>query len=158
MTMPGTETAVRREIDVEADPQRAFEVFTAGFDRWWPRAHHLGDAELDVVVIEPEEGGRWYERGADGRECVWGRVLAWEPPHRLVLSWGISGDFELEADPAAASEVEVTFRAAGAGTHVVLEHRHLERHGATAEALRAGVSAEGGWSTLLERFAAEVAR
>jgi uncharacterized protein YndB with AHSA1/START domain len=150
-------TPVRREIKVEASPERAFAVFTEGFDSWWPRGHHLNEADLDVAVIEPRVGGRWYERCVDGGECDWGRVLEWDPPHRLVLTWQISGEFKAESDPTHASEVEVSFTPDGEATVVVLEHRRLERHGATAAALRDGIGSEGGWGELLGLFAAQVA-
>jgi uncharacterized protein YndB with AHSA1/START domain len=148
---------VRREVKVEATPERAFEVFTSGFDTWWNRGHHLNEADLEAAVIEPRKGGRWYERGVDGSECDWGEVLEWDPPHRLVLSWRISGEFRLESDPANASEVEVTFTPDGDTTVVALEHRFFERHGTTAQAAADGVGAEGGWGDLLGLFADRVA-
>jgi uncharacterized protein YndB with AHSA1/START domain len=151
--MQATGTAVRREITVQAPPERAFAVFTERFDSWWPRSHSIGEAELDAVFIEPRASGRWYERGVDGSECVWGEVLAYEPPSRLVLSWHIGGDWQLED---AASEIEVTFTAAGdRATHVTLEHRHFERH-ATGDELRSSVADEGGWGTLLAGYAKAV--
>ena len=151
--MEATENAVRREITVQAPPERAFAVFTERFDSWWPRSHSIGAAELDKVVIEPRTGGRWVELGVDGSECVWGEVLAYEPPSRLVLSWRIGSDWQLED---AASEIEVTFTPAGDGaTHVQLEHRHFERH-ATGDALREAVADEGGWGTLLAGYAKAV--
>src|SRR3954452_20857588 len=134
--MQATDIAVRREITVDATPQRAFEVFTEGFDTWWPRSHTIGEAELDRVVIEPRAGGRWLELGKDGSECVWGEVLAYDPPNRLALTWHINGDWVKEE---AASETEVTFTPAGGGaTKVELAHLHLERH-AAADKLREAV-------------------
>jgi uncharacterized protein YndB with AHSA1/START domain len=152
--MEATENAVRREVTVQAPPERAFAVFTEGFDSWWPRSHSLVAADQDEVIIEPRAGGRWYERGVDGTECVWGEVLAYEPPSRLVLSWRIGGDFKLEAN--AASEIEVTFTPAGEGaTRVELTHRHLDRHALGAD-LAESVAAEGGWGTLLDGYARAV--
>jgi uncharacterized protein YndB with AHSA1/START domain len=148
-----TEAAVRREITVNAPPERAFSVFAERFDVWWPRGHHIGDAEMQEAIIEPRAGGRWYERGVDGSECDWGEVLAYDPPHRLLLSWHLNGEWAYDPDPAHASEVEVTFTPAGEGTRVELVHRHFERHGASAEGLRRGVSADGGWGGLLELYA-----
>jgi uncharacterized protein YndB with AHSA1/START domain len=153
--MEATDTAVRREVTVQAPPERAFEVFANGFNSWWPRGHSLLEADLDEVIIEPPVGGRWYERAVDGSECVWGEVLAYEPPTRLVLTWRIGGDFKLEEN--AASEIEVTFTPVGDGaTRVELAHRHFERHALGAQ-LAESVGAEGGWGTLLQAYADAVA-
>jgi uncharacterized protein YndB with AHSA1/START domain len=148
-----TDPAVRREITVQAPPERAFAVFTERFDSWWPRSHHIGAAEMAEAILEPRAGGRWYERGVDGSECEWGEVLAYDPPHRLRLSWHLNGEWVYDPDPAHASEVEVTFTPTAGGTRVELAHRHFERQGATADALREGVSGEGGWSGLLKTYA-----
>jgi uncharacterized protein YndB with AHSA1/START domain len=155
MTEQATIDAVVQTITVEAPIERAFEVFTKGFDSWWPRSHHIGAPDMAEAILEGREGGRWYERGVDGSECEWGRVLAWDPPRRVVVSWHLDGDFQYAADPAKASEVEVRFTAESAGrTRVELTHRHLERHGReSGERLRAGISAEGGWAGLLRSFA-----
>jgi uncharacterized protein YndB with AHSA1/START domain len=146
-----TPAPVRKSILVKAPPERAFEVFTAGIGRWWPRSHHIGKAELQDAIIEPRAGGRWYERGADGRECDWGRVLAWEPPQRLVLAWQISADWQY--DPNLVTEVEVRFTPEGEGTRVDLEHRNLERFGDKAEIVRGQIESEGGWGLILHNFA-----
>ena len=153
MTVQATHDAVRRELTVPAPPERAFAVFTDRFDSWWPRSHSIGGSELAEAVVEPRAGGRWYERGADGSETDWGEVLAWEPPHRLILSWRIGGDWALDPDPAHASEIEVPFAPEGDGTRVAVEHRGFERHGATAAALAEGVAGDGGWNGLLKQFA-----
>ncbi len=150
--MQATDTAVRREITVNATPERAFEVFVARLDSWWPRSYSIGAAELAEVVLEPRAGGRWYERGADGSECVWGEVLAYEPPHRLVVTWRIDGNWQLDAH---ASEIEVTFTPEGEATRVNLAHRHLERH-AAADALRESIGGDGGWSSLLASYSEAV--
>jgi uncharacterized protein YndB with AHSA1/START domain len=152
--MQATDSAVRREITVNATQQRAFEVFTAGFDSWWPRSHHIGEAELATAVIDPD-AGQWYELGTDGSRCDWGRILAYEPPARIVLEWRIGGAWVFEEDPAAYSEIDVTFTPEGDATRVTLEHRHLDRHTA-AEALRDAVSSEGGWPGLLQRYSEAV--
>lgn len=153
MTGVGPLAPVRREVTVAAPADRAFAVFTDGFATWWPESHHLGAAALEAVVIEGRTGGRWYERCVDGAECDWGEVLVWDPPHRLVLSWHLDGDWEIDPDPAHASEVEVTFTEHGGRTTVVLEHRHIDRHGPTALGVRSGVAAEGGWGSLLAAYA-----
>ena len=138
---------VSHTLTVRAPVERAFAVFTDGFGSWWPATHHLGDSELADAIIEPRAGGRWYERDVDGSECEWGTVVAFEPPHRLVLTWQIGGDWCYHADQA--SEIEVNFTPTGDQTHVTLEHRLLERHGEGAASLRDAVSQEGGWSGLL---------
>ncbi|WIX78182.1 SRPBCC family protein [Amycolatopsis carbonis] len=149
---------VRKTITVACSREHAFKVYTEGFDSWWPREHHLGEGELAEVVLESKEGGRWYERLTDGSECVWGHVLVWEPPGRVVLSWHIDGDWKIDPDPARASEIEVVFTAEGPGTtRVAIEHRAFERHGATAEKVYDGVDTEGGWHGLLKLFAAKAA-
>ena len=148
-----TDTAVRRAITVAVAPDRAFSTFTADFDRWWPRSHHIGDAELAEAVIEPREGGRWYERGVDGSECDWGKVLVWDPPTRLVLSWQLSSEWAYDAD--VWTELEVTFTAEGSNrTRVELEHRGLDAYGDQMEKMRESFDSDGGWRGLLEQFAA----
>ena len=150
--MQATYEAVRREITVQAAPEKAFKVFTEGFDGWWPRSHSIAEPDMEEAIIEPRAGGRWYERGVDGSECDWGQVLAYDPPHRLMLSWHLNGEWAYDPDPAHASEIEVTFTPDGDGTRVQLEHRGFERHGATAAALREGVSGDGGWNGLLRLY------
>jgi uncharacterized protein YndB with AHSA1/START domain len=153
MTQQPTVAPVRRSVTVNAPLERAFAVFTEQQTAWWPKAHRIGAGELEEAVLEPREGGRWYERGAGGTECDWGRVLAWEPPHRLVVTWQIGGDWRYDPDPAHASEVEVRFTALDAGTtRVDLEHTHIERLEA-AEAAHRAVSDPNGWGMTLEQFA-----
>lgn len=133
--------------------EKAFRVFTNSFNTWWPRELHIGQAEMAEAILEPREGGRWYERGVDGTECDWGRVLAWEPPHRLLVTWQINGEWQFDPDPQHASEIEVRFIAEGPElTRVELEHRLLERL-VGGQALRDGIGVGGGWSSNLERFA-----
>ena len=147
--------AVHKSITVDAPRERAFDVFTSGFDRWWFRQHHIGAAEMAEAVLECREGGRWFERGVDGSECEWGRVLAFEPPERLVLAWQINSEWQY--DPALVTEVEVRFVAESPDrTRVELEHRHLDRMGDAAASVRAALDSEGGWTGLLEVYAKEV--
>jgi uncharacterized protein YndB with AHSA1/START domain len=149
--------AVRQSVVVEASPERAFFVFTDGMTSWWPvDSHSIGDRPMAEAVIEPRTGGRWYERGDDGTECDWGRVLAWEPPARVVLAWQISADWE--ADPDVHTEIEVRFTPQDDGrTRVDLEHRGLESFGERAEQMRAIFGSDGGWNGLLRRFAGATA-
>src|SRR5262249_19331185 len=120
---------VRKQVIVAASQERAFHVFTDGLDRWRPREHHIGKSPLKRAVLEPREGGRWYNLCEDDTECDVGRVLAWEPPRRLVLAWQLTADWQY--DPSFVTEIEVTFNAEGPRkTRVELEHRDLERYGA----------------------------
>ncbi len=143
---------VRKMITVPATPERAFEVFTAGFDLWWPRTHTIGKGALKNAVLEPGVGGRWYGIDDDGSETEWGDVLIWDPPTRLVLAWRIGTDWQHHPD--LLTEVEVTFTAQGAGmTRIDLEHRHLERMGDGAGGARDGFDSPGGWGGILQGFA-----
>jgi uncharacterized protein YndB with AHSA1/START domain len=156
MTTTSTETTVRREITVAVPVDKAFTVFTEQFDRIKPREHNMLGVPIVETVLEPQVGGHIYDRGEDGSECRWSRILAFEPPHRLVFSWDINPQWSVETDPDKCSEVEVTFAPEGDGTRVVLEHRHLDRHGDGWPGMSAGVADEGGWPLYLERFAALV--
>ena len=146
---------VRREITVQATPERAFDVFARDFGRWWPRDKSIGASAQRTAILEPRQGGRWYEIGEDGVECDWGEVLAWEPPERLLLAWRLGADFRF--DPDLLTEVEVRFIAAGQGaTRVELEHRRLEAWGERAEQARDAVSSPSGWTDALAAFARAV--
>jgi uncharacterized protein YndB with AHSA1/START domain len=154
MTTTSTETYVRHEIEVAVPVERAFAVFTEQFDRIKPREHNMLAVPIAETVFETQVGGSVYDRGEDGSVCRWARVLAFEPPHRLVISWDITPQWQIETDPDRTSEVEVRFVAAGPDrTRVELEHRHLDRHGEGWESERDGVAAEGGWPLYLQRFA-----
>ncbi len=148
---------VRKTVRVNAAAARAFEVFTAGITRWWPRGHHIGKSPMTDAVIEPRVGGRWYERGEDGSECEWGKVLVWEPPARVVLAWQINTQFQY--DPTVISEVDIRFVAESPSVTVVtLEHRDIERLGADPEEFRNKVDAPSGWRGILDLFAAYAAK
>jgi uncharacterized protein YndB with AHSA1/START domain len=147
-------TTVRRSIVVDAPIEVAFRVFTEQFDRVKPREHNLLKVEIVETVFEQRAGGFVYDRGADGSECRWARVLAYEPPRRLVISWDISPRWQIETDPEKTSEVEVRFVAEGENrTQVRLEHRNLDRHGDDWQALRDGTAGDEGWPLYLQRFA-----
>jgi uncharacterized protein YndB with AHSA1/START domain len=152
-----TDVPVRKSINVNASAEHAFRVFTEGFDSWWPRSHHIGNAPMKKAVIETAAGGRCYNEQTDGTECDWGTVLVWDPPRRLVIAWQINPAWKYEPDIAKSSEVEVRFTPEGdGGTRVDLEHRYFHRHGAGAdvEAMRTGVDSPDGWIGLLRLFAA----
>jgi activator of Hsp90 ATPase-like protein len=148
---------VRKSIIVQATPERAFEVFTAGIDKWWPKSKGIGATPIRESIIEPFVGGRWYTACEDGSEVVVGHVGVWQPPERFVVTWEISAAWKPDARAAFASEVEVRFLADMAGhTRVELEHRNFERMGAAAgETMRNSV--DGGWPTILEYFASAAA-
>ena len=155
MTM--TDVSVRKSVTVDAPIERAFDVFTLGIGTWWPSEHHILEADLAEMVFEPRVGGNIYDRGVDGSECRWARVLAYEPPTRVVFSWDINLQWQLEADHDKTSEIEVRFQAEGPSlTRVELEHRNLSRHGEGWEAMRAAVDSEGGWQRNLDALAAAV--
>jgi uncharacterized protein YndB with AHSA1/START domain len=148
------QAVVRRTISVAASQQRAFDVFTAKFGAWWPREYRIGPAPMLDFIMEPKVGGRWYELDEDGTQCDTGRVLAYEPPERVVLSWQLNEQWQYDPDPTHASEVEVRFIAEGPSqTRVELEHRGLERHGAGADAVRGSMDAPNGWTAVLELYA-----
>ena len=154
MTTQIADTAVRTSIVVDAPQQLAFDVFTQDMGGWWPPDHHILEGELAEMVFELRAGGRIYDVGVDGSECQWARVLAFEPPGRVVISWDITTEWKLEPDLARTSEVEVRFVAEGPErTRVELEHRHLDRHGEGWQNMRGAVGSPGGWQGGLQRFA-----
>lgn len=153
MTTQSQQTSVRADVVVEAPIERAFHVFTAEFDKIKPREHNLLQVPIDATIFEPRVGGHIYDRGTDGSECPWARVVAYEPPHRVVFTWDISPRWTLETDPARTSEVEVRFIAeTPQRTRVELEHRNLQRHGEGWESLRDGVANDQGWPLYLSRY------
>jgi uncharacterized protein YndB with AHSA1/START domain len=151
-------TSVDASIVVDATLERAFQVFTQDFGKFKPAEHNMLGVEIAETVFEPRVGGLLYDRGVDGSQCRWARVLAYEPPHRVVLSWDISPHWQIETDPAKTSEWEVRFVAEGAQrTRVEIEHRHLDRHGEGWQGVREGVGGDQGWPLYLGRYAAVVA-
>ncbi len=148
-------TTVRQSIVVDAPIERAFDVFTSRFGDFKPREHNLLGADIAETVFEPRVGGYLYDRGVDGSECRFARVLAYEPPHRVVLSWNIGPSWQLEGDPAKVSEWEVRFTAeTPERTRVELEHRHLDRHGDGWQRVRDGIAGPDGWPLYLRRYTA----
>lgn len=142
---------IRRELEVKTTPARAFAIFTDGIDKWWPREHHIGKSPMKRTLIEPRVGGRWYAISEDDSECDVGRVLVWEPPERLVLSWNITSSWTF--DPEFVTEIELRFRATGPKTTTVtFEHRLLERYGEPARDFRSRLDDPKGWHATLDRF------
>jgi uncharacterized protein YndB with AHSA1/START domain len=159
MSSSAPATSINRSIVVEAPIERAFEVFTKKFGSFKPVEHNLLAVKIAETVFEPRVGGHIYDRGIDGSECRWARVLAFEPPHRVLLSWNISPRWQIESDPEKASEWEVRFIAESPQrTRVEIEHRKLERHGAGWEGVRDGIGGERGWPLYLQRFAVILGR
>src|SRR5262245_34395917 len=153
MSQQSAASMVRHSVVVDAPVEKAFKVFTEDFGRFKPPEHNLLGVDIAETVFEARVGGYLYDRGVDGSECRWARVLAYQPPHRVVFSWDISPYWQIEADPAKTSEVEVRFvTKAPDRTRVELEHRNLERHGEGWEGVRAGVAGDEGWPLYLQRF------
>jgi uncharacterized protein YndB with AHSA1/START domain len=154
MTTQAQDTSVRTQVVVEAPIERAFRVFTEDFGSFKPPEHNMLGVDIAETVFEPRVGGHLYDRGVDGSECRWARVLAYEPPNRVVISWDISPQWQIESNPEKTSEVDVRFISESAErTRVELEHRNLDRHGAGWEQTREAVDSEGGWPLYLQRFA-----
>jgi hypothetical protein len=153
-SMSGPFTPVRKTVRVNADVAHTFKIFTMMGD-WWPAEHSLlpqGSSSGRSVVIEPHSDGRWFERGRDGTECTWGKVIEWSPPKRVILGWQINGQFQY--DPSATTEVQIDFIAEGpTTTRVELEHRYFERYPDTGAALRTGVESADGWPLVLAALA-----
>lgn len=155
MTQQPATTTVRHSVIVDAPIEKAFQVFTHYFGRFKPPEHNLLGVEIAETVFDERVGGCVYDRGVDGSECRWARVLAYEPPGRVVISWDISPSWQIETNPDHTSEVEIRFIAETPGrTRVELEHRHLDRHGDGWASVREGVDGEQGWPLYLRRFAA----
>ncbi len=152
MSVEVQDILVRKTIVVNAPRDHVFRTFTERIDTWWPRSHHIGGKDPFAAILEPRAGGRWFERAGDGSECDWGRVLAWEPPERVLLAWEINAEWKYQA--GLGTEVEVRFVSEGKErTRVVLEHRKLERFGDKAEMMRAMFEGEGAWVGMLAELA-----
>jgi uncharacterized protein YndB with AHSA1/START domain len=147
---------IRKSVRVRADREKAFHTFVEKMGSWWLKSHSLLRGQQKDVIIEPRDGGRWYEVGEDGSEQMWGRVLDWSPPERVVLAWQLTADWAY--DPDFETTVEVRFTSDGEGTLVAFEHRDLERYAERAEALRGGYESgmDGGWAALLEGYRRQV--
>ncbi len=148
-------TSVHAQVVVDAPIERAFAVFTEDIGSWFPREYNLLETEIAERVFEPREGGHVYDRGTDGSECHWARVLSYEPPNRVVISWDISPQWQIETNPGLTSEVEVRFfTETPERTRLELEHRHIDRHGPGWESVIEGVDGDEGWPLYLASYAA----
>jgi uncharacterized protein YndB with AHSA1/START domain len=148
---------IRRSIVVKTSQQEAFTAFTSRMGSWWNPAFSISPTRAPIkdVIVEPRTGGKWYERGTDGSECQWGKVLLWDPPTKLILAWQITSEWQFGAD--FLTELEVRFTPESGGTRVDLEHRLLERYGDAAAEIRGKFESPMGWAGLLERFRANLA-
>lgn len=146
-----SQVTVRRVTEVPLDPADAFELFTTRMGEFWPASHSIGSSPIADVVIEPWEGGRWFERGEDGQECVWGHVSGWRPPDAVRLVWQVGADWTYDA--GLSTTVDVEFTECEIGTRVELMHRDLERYGERAPQMRSVFESENGWSGILDAFA-----
>ena len=149
---------VKRTIHIRVPIEKAFRVFTEKMGMWWPTTHRIGPQPYQDVIVEPRTEGRWFERGGNGVESDWGRVLIWEPPHRLLLAWHLQQpDWKFHPDPARASEVALEFFAEGLeATRMEFEHRHIERHGEGWQVMREKVDSPGGWTAVLAGYEAVI--
>ena len=151
--MPPAVEPIRKMVVVDIDVDAAFRLFTERFDAIKPREHNLLAVPIANTVFEPRVGGHIYDIGTDGSRCEWSRVLVYEPPTRLVFSWDIGPNWQLEPDPDRTSEVEIRFIAESAHrTRVELEHRNLDRHGTGWQSLADGVDGDAGWPLYLHRY------
>jgi uncharacterized protein YndB with AHSA1/START domain len=141
---------IRKTVSVAAPPERVFALFTGHMGAWWPKGMTIGASPPVEVLIEPRAGGRWFERAEDKAETNWGRVLAWDPPRRLLLAWQIDATWAF--DPSFETELELTFTPEAGGTRVDMEHRNLERFGESAAKMAEMLG--GGWPGIMDGFAA----
>lgn len=147
-----TVEAIRREIVVEVGQARAFELFTRDMTAWWPPAHHIGSAPIEQIIVEPRTGGRWYTRHEDGTETDTGRVVTWDPPARVIVTWQIGADWTFHPD--LVTTVDIRFEPLGDDrTRVVLEHRDLEAFGADAATMKDTFEDPGAWTATLAAYA-----
>src|SRR5260370_1047291 len=154
MSIQPADTSVRTSIVVEGPISRAFKVFTEGFGSFKPAEHNMLKVEIAETVFERKGGGFLYDRGADGSVCRWARVLAYEPPNRVLLSWDVSPHWQIEDDPLKTSAGEVrSIGEAPQRTRVEIEHRNLDRHGEGWQGVRDGAAVDQGWPLYLQRYA-----
>lgn len=151
-------TSLEVDITVEVPIDHAFRVFTERFDEIKPREHNLLQVPIERTVFDGRVGGTVYDIGTDGSTCTWARVMAFEPPHRVMISWDISPQWKIETDLSRTSEIEIRFLSeTPERTRVVLEHRNLDRHGDGWEGF-CGLDTGNGWPLYLQRYAEAIER
>ena len=149
---------IRQTVIVRSDPERAFALFTEHMGTWWPvdaysrAVSEFKDEDIQVARLEFQArmGGHVLEHTSDGRILPWAEVIAWHPPHSVLMAW------RPHAEPEPPTEVEVTFTPRDGGTLVELEHRGWER---LSEPFREGLYEiyARGWITTIGCFAVAAA-
>jgi uncharacterized protein YndB with AHSA1/START domain len=136
---------VRESITVKRPVAEAFRLFTDGIGDWWPLKgrHSYGGDRADKIFLEARPGGRFYERFSDGEEFEVGRVIACEPPNRIVFTWK-------DPDWNGPTEVEVRFFPSAGATRVDLEHRGWETAG--PKAMETVPGWQQGWKAVLAPY------
>jgi uncharacterized protein YndB with AHSA1/START domain len=137
---------------VDVSPDVAFSAYVDHFSSWWPSVYTFAGGTLEWIGIEPQESGRCIERAQDGTETIWGIVLVYEPPDRIVTSWRIQPDRTISDDPDLASEIELRFIDERALTRIEFEHRNIARHGEGWQEMRDALAAREGWPFLMQCF------
>lgn len=157
MTPTAENTIVRKSVRVPIAIERAFSIFIEQMETWWPATHHIAPHPFQTIIVEPRVGGRWYERDAEGNDCSWGFVRAWDPPHLVTLSWHLQEDWSFDINADHASDIDIRFTSEGSSaTLVELTHYNLERHGQNYRDLRDKLDGPGAWVSILEAYAKEV--
>jgi uncharacterized protein YndB with AHSA1/START domain len=144
---------IRRTVTVRCDPERAFDLFTNQMGTWWPVEDYSRavsefeheDVKVTDLVFQARLGGSILEHLTDGRILPWAEVIAWQPPHRVLLSW------RPHSAPEPPTEVDVKFAEREGDTLVDVEHRGWQR---LSEQFREGLYEiyARGWSTTLQLF------
>lgn len=149
MSTPDVNLAVRKSVTVGWAPEEAFRRFTTEINDWWPtETHSVGQDASVQLMFETNEGGRVYERTADGVETEWGKMLAWEPPARFVMTWHPGRDAE------GAQRLEVAFHPEGDGTRLEVVHSGWENLGDKERIDAALAGYDEGWDMVLGRYVA----
>ncbi|MFQ3787048.1 SRPBCC family protein [Halomonas sp. A29] len=151
--MSSSNDSTVHEIDLPLAQNSAFKLFAERLADWWPAEYTWSRSALNTIGIEPWQGGRCTEVGPHGFQVDWGRVLAWEPPERLIISWQIGPNRVPQPDPAHASTVKLGFHENGPrAARLILEHHDFRNHGDGAEEYRDAMASEYGWPYILACF------
>lgn len=144
MMIDAEDLVIRKEIHVNVPVERAFEVFTAGLQDWWPIETH--SMLKGVVSVDWQLGGLVVETAGEQR-CEWADVLEYDPPSAFRLRWRVN----LEKPP---TELKVAFFADGGGTRVELTHAGWESFADRADEEFQGYTS--GWDIVLGRYVSHV--